>query len=459
MHGLTKRVLLTGALLLPAMSGQRMNWLQLSTTGGPTITSGSAMTYDSVRGFTVHFGGWSSAAMSDATWEYDRTWTQRQPATRPPARERAAMCYDSARQRTVLFGGIDTNRQILRDTWEWDGTSWTQRSPSTSPPALTGFAMVYDSARARCVYVGGYGGGVFSTDVWEWDGTSWTHPTPTTRPVGREQHALAYDSARARTVLFGGYTNGPIELNDTWEWNGTVWTQAFPALAPPVRRSHAMVFDSARGRTVVIGGRYGLGTTPIYDTWEWDGSTWTQTGLHARNPGFFSLQAAYDAARERTVQVAGGTTSAKVWEYGDTTFAYATFGAGCAGTNGTPTLALAAGSDPILGQTMNFDVRNLPGSPWPLSGILGVSNTQLQNGAPLPIDLSFLGMTSCQLLVSTEVLVPLFGTNGSAQWSMRLPYEPGLLGATIFLQVITADSGANPLGVTTTNGATVTVGL
>ena len=35
---------------------------------------------------------------------------------------------------------------------------------------------------------------------------------------------MAYDAARGVTVLFGGY-DGANYLGDTWEWNGTSWTQ------------------------------------------------------------------------------------------------------------------------------------------------------------------------------------------------------------------------------------------
>lgn len=435
-----------------------MNWFPLTTTGGPTITSGSAMAYDSARRTAVHFGGWSTSAMSDQTWEYDRTWSQRQPVNRPPARERAGMCYDSARQRTVLFGGISASRTILRDTWEWDGTDWVPRTPANSPPAVAGFAMAYDSARSRCVLFGGSVAAGYSTETWEWDGTNWTRRTPTTSPPGREQHALAFDSARGKTVLFGGIANA-VDLDDTWEWDGATWVHALPAIRPQARRSHAMAYDIARARTVMTSGRFGLGTTPIYDTWVWDGSAWAASSLNAPSPGLFSRPAVYDSVRRRTVMVGPSSIGSVLWEYGDTTWSYATFGTGCPGTNGTPTFGLAAGSIPVLGQTLTFDLLNLPTVPRPLVGILGISNTLWRGGAPLPIDLGFLGMTACQLLVSDDATMPVPGAASASQWRMQLPYDANFLGARAFLQVFVLDPGANPFGATLTNGVTVTVGL
>ena len=83
--------------------------------------------------------------------------------------------------------------------------------------------------------------------------------------VARYGHALAYDSARFRTVLFGGAGNIGV-LSDTWEWDGTTWTQKSLATSPPARSSHALAYDSARGRTVLFGGRPDSGL--FSDTWE-----------------------------------------------------------------------------------------------------------------------------------------------------------------------------------------------
>ena len=45
----------------------------------------------------------------------------------------------------------------------------------------------------------------------------------TAGPAPRIEPAMAYDSQRGVTVLFGG-DNGS-NLGDTWEWNGSTWTQ------------------------------------------------------------------------------------------------------------------------------------------------------------------------------------------------------------------------------------------
>ena len=55
----------------------------------------------------------------------------------------------------------------------------------------------------------------------------WTNVSPAAGPSGRRSHAMAYDSQRNVTVLFGGYSGGgPSGIRgDTWERDGTSWTQ------------------------------------------------------------------------------------------------------------------------------------------------------------------------------------------------------------------------------------------
>ncbi len=66
-------------------------------------------------------------------------------------------------------------------------------------------------------------------------------------------HALAYDVARQRVVLFGGGGNTGV-LSDTWEWDGSNWTQRAPTNSPSSRVYHAMAYDAARQRVVLFGG-------------------------------------------------------------------------------------------------------------------------------------------------------------------------------------------------------------
>ena len=89
---------------------------------------------------------------------------------------------------------------------------------------------------------------------------------------------MAGDTSRAKVVLFGGndFVDGaPQVLGDTWEWDGTAWTQ-IEETGPSARAGHCMAFDSVRGRTVLFGGIDALRVHIPCDTWEWSGTAWVQ---------------------------------------------------------------------------------------------------------------------------------------------------------------------------------------
>lgn len=41
----------------------------------------------------------------------------------------------------------------------------------------------------------------------------------------RSASAMAFNSERSRVVLFGGSSSSDVLVGDTWEWDGSFWTQ------------------------------------------------------------------------------------------------------------------------------------------------------------------------------------------------------------------------------------------
>src|SRR5436190_591123 len=116
---------------------------------------------------------------------------------------------------------------------------------------------------------------------------NWGAISTTTAPPGREFAAMSYDLGHGRTVLFGGdqfiYNPGtsvPPYLGDTWEWDGTSWTNVTPSLSPPPLSGASIAFDSVRARVVLFGG-HNSSSGRLNDTWEWDGTNWTQRNSNA----------------------------------------------------------------------------------------------------------------------------------------------------------------------------------
>jgi len=242
---------------------------------------------------------------------------------------RHTMAYDSARDRTVVFGGMSGELTMLPrgETWEFDSRAWSQRHPGKSPPARHMAAMVYDSGRACTVLLGGVGGDptqgyVNLGDLWEWDGVEWTEQKLASVPPVRHQHAMAYDSSRQRVVVFagvGGQAPNEFELADTWEFDGTKWTQGTPSTKPNARWGGAMAYDAARKRTVLFGGA--AGQSVFGETWEWDGTNWTQRWPVTSPAARAAASMTYDPQRQRIVLFGGLGMSGDLedtWEWDGT---------------------------------------------------------------------------------------------------------------------------------------------
>ncbi len=235
------------------------------------------------------------------------------------------MASDHDRGRVVLVGGGTDPRGYYSksdEVWEWDGFQW--HFVATAPSPCSSHAMAYDSGRSRTVVFGGVllpaEGGYrtgYNSRTWEWDGGSWRQYAGTTHPHVRIRHAMAYDRARGVTVLFGGYyydssilcdwapCNTIQYYSDTWEWDGSRWTERI-VTGPSPRAGHVMAYDAVRQVIVLFGGD--TGTTRMDDTWEWDGQAWTQRTPVTVPPARAHAAMAFDPARGVCV-LFGGVTS------------------------------------------------------------------------------------------------------------------------------------------------------
>jgi hypothetical protein len=85
----------------------------------------------------------------------------------------------------------------------------------------------------------------------------WTRLYPSPRSA-----VMAYDSARGVTVLFRGTTNSGYS-GETWDWNGTAWTQR-PISGPSPRSMHSLAYDSATDPSLRLS--YPVTVLPSADT-------------------------------------------------------------------------------------------------------------------------------------------------------------------------------------------------
>ncbi len=432
-------------LAFAASASAQFDWIARGS-GLPTIRDGAAMAYDDVRERTVLFGGVSAQLCGD-TWEWTgAAWLPILTAPAPSPRTNHAMAYDSQRDCVVLFGGW--NGAVLGDTWEFAGGVWAQRATS-GPSPRSGMAMAYDSVHGRTVLFGGLAGTVFAGDTWQWDGASWTQ-LAATGPAPRQAHAMAFDDQRGRVVLFGGQsvTVAYTLCGDTWEWNGSAWTQVASSGAPP-RAWHGMVYDLRRGSSVVFGGE-GAGAVLCGDTWEWTGfASWTPIATSTMVPRVDHAMA-YDRRRQCTVMFGGytGNLVNDVWELTSTSATSTPYGVGC----GSPELWLldVPSHPPTIGGVARAAVGQIPAS---FASIAIGTNRDAFGPWPLPLSLAGIGMPGCTLLHSCEIFGLAVSTTGMVGvFSQPLPDFPPLIGQHLFLQAFALAPGVNATGVVASNG-------
>ena len=200
----------------------------------------------------------------------------------------------------MLFGGWDGSN-FLDDTWVWDGTDWTQVTKNP-PPSRELESMWYDPILQKTVIFGGLGRLTSQDrltrydDMWQFDGTGWVEIKPTALPGTRYGASVAVDPRNGHAVLFGGLQlTGPDILqvqdyaSDTWEWDGTNWTQFTPNGTPAARENAPFAFDTQRNEFVAFAGYGGYYLSDLWTlnrpvgsatTWTW--RPWADSTLRRR---------------------------------------------------------------------------------------------------------------------------------------------------------------------------------
>jgi hypothetical protein len=434
-----------------AATAQSASWVLRSLTPHPSSNGATTLAYDAARGECLFF------SYARETWTYDGVaWDYRGNQQGPTnGIHPGGSCFDAARQVVVMVAG---NQSTGQETWEWNGTAWSRRLVG-GLPGRHSFALAYDAARGKTLLFGGSrGASVGLADTWEWDGSTWTQ-VYNGGPPPRSDAAMVYDAARQTVVLFGGDSDlggSSIRYDDTWEWNGQYWIGHYGIPAPAGRYSHEMVYDSARQRVVLYGGT--TGQSSLQDTWEWDGLAWTQTVASGGPAGVYGM--AYDSSRAVAVAVHGPSAS-QTSEYvtaAAQAATFTTFGAGCVGPNGTPSLGAAPGSTPRIGATLQLSLSNLPTSFLnPAFGIVGFDATTW-NGQPLPVSLASIGMPGCAAWIDSVLAEVLLNVQGTASWNIAIPMNQNFVGLNVYVQGAVLSPGSNAAGVVLSNAGHARIG-
>lgn len=280
-----------------------------------------AMAYDEQAGAGVLFGGRNLddpatglIHATDETWLWiANQWVQQFPATRPPARSIHSMAYDSKRGRVILFGGRKEATELRAafnyhgDTWAWQNGQWQQIETATTPPAREFGGMAYDRDRDKIILFGGVnykadGKTVQALfDTWELDGETWTLVSNSGPEVSKP--LLAFDAARHETIMVG-IGNQIQTLMYRWDPESSSWKSETPTTLPTCVNEAGLTYQKHNERLVLAGGLCSSVTSPIDDTWEWDGDDWTKLATTATTR-YTGAAIAYDVLAQRVVRFGG----------------------------------------------------------------------------------------------------------------------------------------------------------
>ena len=229
--------------------------------------------------------------------------------------------------------------------------------------------------------------------------------------------------------------------------DGTDWLQITPApyngaaYGPSARDGLVMAYDPNAERVLVSGGETDTGC--VQDAWSWDGSAWlrllpTNGSLPSGRRG---AQLVFDTAANELRLHGGGCGTAfsdELWTFQLPVFARSeSFGVGCAGSNGVPTLDIVNGTTPVIGTTVDFLYSNALNSFLVTAAIVAVGFDQSSyQGIPLPLPLAVIGLPGCTLYHSNDLSVSVGVAAGAAQftWSLGIPNNATFLGLEVFVQ-------------------------
>lgn len=152
----------------------------------------------------------------------------------------------------------------------------------------------------------------------------WRNLSPETAPSPRAWPRLAYDIGRDRVVLFGGYYwDGAVShvYADTWEYDGTTWTEIATPNAPAARACSDIAYDSSRGVVVLFGGSL-INGTRLNDTWEYDGTDWVQVVTPNAPSPRYGHRISFDSLRSKMVLFGGQESGVSASDYPRDTWEY-----------------------------------------------------------------------------------------------------------------------------------------
>lgn len=461
--------LISGLLLVCALACliPAQGWIDRTAANGPGPGVDASMVFDPVHGYSLMVRRTNLGSYD--TWSWDGIqWTNLGPA---PTGLSGLVWHETVQQVVGLAASPTSPNPVGFDLYSWNGTSWSSSLPST--PALGSYvgrmASAYDPVRQEAVFRAWTNGSVGVVLVY--DGSSLVTRTMASGPFNNgNAEAMAWDPIAQKVVLArNDWTN--VLIGSAWvgiptvrfyEWSGYGWNIRYPTAAPGL--VGCMATDALRQRVVLLDGddptSTTIGASQPHHTWTLCAGQTTQLNtVFAPEPRQRAAMA-FDSSRGVMVMFGGSATIyglqySDTWEFELGPVAeFSTYGQGCAGSRGVPSVSAPLGSLPRIGTTFTVQVSNVPFTGPVFLGV-GFSDSDY-GGTPLPLDLSTVGAPGCELLQSLDALLPLANIVGSASWSLTVPPIPG---GEFFVQAFAFDPPATAFGYTASNAAKAVIGL
>ncbi len=212
--------------------------------------------------------------------------------------------------------------------------------------------------------------------------------------------------------MFGGGDANAQQYGDTWEWDGTTWTQRTD-FGPPPTAGAKLIYTGAE--CMLFGGMHN--NSLQNQSWTWNGTYWTarqDMGPSAR----MAYGLAFDSARQRVVLFGGMTQAAGADEpqtpVGDTWEQNADAGSQNSG---------GGQSDPIM--LSSFQLSDLQSIGGPANGVCGITLSRSPDRL-VELTLALLGPGSDHLYFTQGGYLALNSPqSGAANFPVTLEADPG----------------------------------
>ena len=459
----TKIALLSSlAALTAGATAQTFDWDLQSPSGSRPIAR--ERTFTATDGNVYYlYGGQSGTTTTgrDDLWSWDGTaWTLLTASgSGAGTRVGGVMAWDPVRSKLVAFSGKGTGGDwnlYDNQTWEWDATNgWVQMNPTTSPDPrwlmngsgvyVPGFGVAFHGGFAWDASGAAYS----SNETWFWMGSDWI-PLSNSGPAVHN-HSMVYRPAPHNDlIVFGGTQAGGSPNSDTWRYDlgSFTWTQINTPTTPYAGTGvtgHLSYYNPLTDKVIVHGGNGGNGTS---NTWEFDGTDWTDvsaTGAPSCRNGGAEWVSALQVGVAGPMNERNGARNS-TWHHGPQTWgSFDVLGTDCPTSTGQTSTISTAGM-PAINATLDVDFENLTPSAQSLA-VAGLSDTAI-NGIPLPVPFSILlpgSGAGCTLQVSNELFSFVLSVTGtSATLSLPFPNDPSLVGLSLYMQNVQIETAGSP---------------